>query len=75
MDWRKSTYSPTGTCVEAASWRKSTHSSSGTSGECIEVGAGAAVVGVRDTKLCDASPVIEFRLHAWTAFTRGLKAE
>ena len=69
--WRKSTYSANnGACVEAASWRKSTHSASG---ECVEAGHGAGVVGVRDSQMGDASPVLEFSPAAWRAFTASLK--
>ena len=43
-------------------------------GDCVEVGTGPAVVGVRDAKDRGTGPVLEFRGEAWTAFTEGLKA-
>lgn len=70
-NWRKSTYSATGNCVEAGSWRKSTYS--GPDGTCVEAGHGHALVGVRDTQLGDASPVLEVSTAAWRAFLGTLK--
>ena len=53
-------------------WRKSSHSFS--NGNCIEVGdAAAVVVGVRDSKLGDASPVLAFTGEAWTRFTAAVR--
>ena len=51
-------------------WRKSTYSAEN---GCVEVGPSTAVVGVRDTKLAGASPVLVFPAGAWTAFTGGLR--
>lgn len=66
--WRKSRDSfSNGACVEAASWRKSSRSTS--YGQCVEAGHGAGVVGVRDSRLGDASAVLEFSASAWAAFT------
>lgn len=88
MNWRKSTFSfSNGNCLEAASWRKSGHSESGNCTEvaawrksahsegsnCTEAGHGQGVVGVRDSKLGEASPVLEFTPLAWQAFTRRLR--
>lgn len=72
-NWRKSSFSfSNGNCAEVASWRVSTRSMS--NGHCVEVGQGAAVVGIRDTKLA-ASPVLVFRARSWAAFTERLKRE
>ena len=70
MTWRASTYCDSGQCVEVGSWRKS--SRSGYTGNCVEVGHGAAVVGVRDSAL-PGSPVLEFPAQAWERFTAALK--
>ena len=53
-----------------AGWRKSSHSGAQ---NCVEVGHGPAVIGVRDTKLAD-SPVLKFSSQTWKAFTVALKA-
>ena len=54
-------------------WRKSSFSFS--NGQCVEVGTGAASVGVRDSKDCEAGPVLAFPAGAWAAFTAGVKGE
>ncbi|MFD7835509.1 DUF397 domain-containing protein [Streptomyces sp. NPDC059761] len=54
-------------------WHKS--SFSGGSGEnCVEQGFDTnwGVVGVRDTKLRDESPVLPVSAKAWTAFIDGV---
>lgn len=48
-------------------WRKSTHSFS--NGNCAEIGQGDGTVGVRDSRLGERSPVLEFPAGAWTEFT------
>jgi hypothetical protein len=53
-------------------WRKPRRSFS--NGQCVEVGQGPAVVAVRDSKDCEAGPVLAFPAGAWTAFTGQLKA-
>jgi uncharacterized protein DUF397 len=69
--WRKSSYSESGNCVEAASWRKSTASSH--NGQCVEAGHGPGVVGVRDSQDRDGVR-LELSPAAWAAFTVGLKS-
>lgn len=69
---RKSTASGSnGQCIEASSWRKSTASSNG-GGNCVEVGHGAAVVGVRDTQDRDGGR-LEFSPGAWAVFTARVR--
>jgi hypothetical protein len=51
-------------------WLKSSLSSGGDN--CVEVRLGDnGVVSVRDSKLGDASPVLDFAPTEWVAFTRG----
>jgi uncharacterized protein DUF397 len=70
--WRKSSYSRASqNCAEVAAWRKSSRSY--LEGNCAEVGQGAAVVGIRDTKLA-ASPVLVFRSDRWRDFLARIKA-
>lgn len=58
MNWRTSTHSGhNGQCAEVASWGKSRR----------------GVIGVRDSKLGVASPVLEFSPGAWQAFTGSLR--
>ncbi|MGI5328074.1 DUF397 domain-containing protein [Actinomadura nitritigenes] len=67
--WRKSRHSnPDGHCVEVAtSWRKSRHSDP--NGDCVEAArAVAGTVGVRDSKLAEDSPILEFGREEWAAF-------
>lgn len=66
MTWRKSTFSETANCVEAADWRKSQHSSY--AGQCVEVASGVAV---RDTQDRDGV-TLQFTAEAWQEFTRKL---
>jgi hypothetical protein len=71
--WKKSSFSGgAGMCVEV--FRKSTFS--GTRGSCVDVhrhndGTGAMV---RDTKLGDNSPILNFDEEEWVAFIAGVKA-
>jgi hypothetical protein len=52
-------------------WRKSSYSGAS---NCVEVGCGDSVIGVRDSKLAGSSPVLTFSGEAWSAFTAALKA-
>lgn len=76
--FRKSSYSNSqGACVEvdmefieAASWRTACGSMNG---ECIEVGHGPAVVGVRDTKDNGTGPILKFTGDEWGKFLHAVK--
>jgi hypothetical protein len=71
--WRKSSYSGSqgGNCIEAATWRKASYSVH--NGGCVGAGTGPGVVGIRDTQLGEASPVLKVSPAAWTAFLRQLR--
>src|SRR5215471_19182177 len=58
--------------LNSATWRKSTYSG-GNGGGCVEVGAVAGVIAVRDTKLPGTSPVLSFAPDAWRAFATEVK--
>lgn len=51
-------------------WRKSTRS--GSTSNCVEVGFGAATVGVRDTKDRDGG-TIALSATQWASFLRAIK--
>ncbi|MDQ3577313.1 MAG: DUF397 domain-containing protein [Actinomycetota bacterium] len=76
-NWRKATFSDAANgCVEvgsvivaATNWRKSSYSNANA---CVEVGSTSKIVGVRDTKLAQASPVLAFTPQAWALFTGGI---
>lgn len=57
----------------ATNWHKSSHSGKADGG-CVEVGTVPGLVGVRDTKLGAASPVLAFARAEWTTFLAGVKA-
>lgn len=58
------------TPVPAEAWRKSTYSS-GNSPNCVEVGPGKQIVGVRDTKNRDAGSLAISRT-AWATFIHSI---
>jgi hypothetical protein len=54
-------------------WRKSSYS--GTNGDCVELAnLGDGIVGMRDDKLGDESPVLTFTRREMLAFLQGAKA-
>ena len=55
----------------AANWHKSSFSG-GENGGCVEVGFAGAHVGIRDTKLGPASPIIVTTRCTWREFLRGV---
>jgi hypothetical protein len=77
--WFKSTHSQgENACVEVASaligvdnWHKASYSQ-GANG-CVEVGSVPSVIGVRDSKLGPASPILAFGPASWATFTDRLK--
>lgn len=71
-NWRKSRHSfSNGGCVEVTDWRPSGRCQSG---ECVEVAHRPGVIGVKDSKLGEASPVLKFTPDAWRVFTGSLRA-
>ncbi|MGW1682609.1 DUF397 domain-containing protein [Saccharopolyspora sp. NPDC002376] len=52
---------------------KSSYSSTD-GGNCVELASLAGVVGLRDSKLGDASPVLEFTDRQFHTFLAGIKA-
>lgn len=70
--WRKSTRSnPSGNCLQAR-WTKSNRSSAG-GNNCLEAQLAGNVVQVRDSKLGDASPILEFTADEWRAAIGGFQ--
>jgi hypothetical protein len=53
-------------------WRKSSYSGNG-GGNCVEVAGQAQRVLVRDTKLVDLGPVLQFTSVAWRRFADQVK--
>lgn len=53
-------------------WGKSSRSHAANG--CVEVGAAAGHVGVRDSKLGPMSPVLTFTASIWSAFTAATRA-
>lgn len=62
--WFKSSYSTTNGCVEVnMNWIHSSYSSA--QGNCVEASMPAETVLVRDSKLGDDSPIVEFDPSRW----------
>ncbi|MEC3974287.1 DUF397 domain-containing protein [Amycolatopsis sp. H20-H5] len=55
----------------ATNWHKASHSNK--ENGCVEVASVPGVIGVRDTKLGAASPILAFDPNEWEAFIRGAK--
>jgi hypothetical protein len=78
-NWHKSSWSEAQNgCVEVGSaqvgltgWHKSSYSNGANA--CVEVGGSDTVIGVRDTKLAAASPILAFPTMAWVAFTEDVR--
>jgi hypothetical protein len=49
-------------------WRKSSRSNTSNSGNCVEARKTSQVVQVRDTKLGDASPILDASPADWRGF-------
>jgi hypothetical protein len=56
----------------ATNWHKAS-SSQGQENGCVEVGSVPGVVGVRDTKLGAASPILPFAVTDWETFLDGVR--
>jgi hypothetical protein len=56
---------------DVTGWRKSSYSAG--NAECVEVAAGQAAVGVRDTKQHGSALMLEFPAAAWRAFIAKAK--
>jgi len=57
----------------AIAWRKSSYSGN-SGGNCVEVGAAAPLIAVRDSKDPDGTR-LAFRREAWQAFAAKVKAD
>jgi hypothetical protein len=58
----------------ASNWHKSSRSTD-QNGACVEAGSAAGLVGVRDTTLAPASPILAFPDTAWSAFLTALRGD
>ena len=53
-------------------WRKATKSNN--NGACAQVRAAEGMVQLRDSKLGEASPILDFTSAEWSAFLDGAKS-
>lgn len=58
--------------LSRAQWRKSSYSAG--QNNCVEIATADGWVGVRDSKLGEASPILTFTPAEWAAFTAGVRA-
>ncbi|GAA4010058.1 hypothetical protein GCM10022247_35260 [Allokutzneria multivorans] len=56
----------------STNWRTATASKENGSG-CVEFGTAMGMVGIRDSKLGAASPILAFTPHQWSRFLDTLK--
>ena len=59
--------------IRAITWRKSSYSGN-SGGNCVEVGAAAPLIAVRDSKDPDGTR-LAFGREAWQAFAARVKAD
>lgn len=58
--------------LAGASWHKASYSQG--ANDCVEVGSVPDVIGVRDSKLGPAGPILTFGRVSWAEFTAQLTA-
>lgn len=59
------------TAQKKTGWKKSIRC--GANAGCVETARLSSVIGVRDSTLTDASPVLEFSRAEWAAFLERVK--